>query len=276
MILNVIFILLSLGGSAVTWLTNQEMHPAWILALIPAFYVGIVVIYFAALFIASLLMPRRAPKRISPVCRFFIWFTMEWLMLIMGIRIKLTGAEIIPDCPCVLVSNHRSDFDPMTVLAVLKKRKLAYISKESNFKIPIVGPFIRHAGFVAIDRGNGVRAVRTLQKAAQSMNSEGIDVGIYPEGTRSKTGKLLRFKTGAAYLAQEAKAPIVIMTTQGTEKISKRFLFSPVRVQLDVIEVIDRERVLNTPQNELTDYIRSVVAAHLPPEVSEDGAAAQE
>ena len=61
MILNVIFILLSLGGSAVTWLTNQEMHPAWILALIPAFYVGIVVIYFAVLFIASLLMPRRAP-----------------------------------------------------------------------------------------------------------------------------------------------------------------------------------------------------------------------
>lgn len=274
MLMNVILILLSLGGSALTWILNQEtMHPAWMIALIPAFYVGIVILYFAVLFVASLLMPRRAPKRISPVCRFFIWFTMEWLMLVMGIRIKLTGAELLPDCPCVLVSNHRSDFDPMTVLAVLKKRKLAYISKESNFKIPIVGPFIRQAGFVAIDRGNGVRAVRTLQKAAQSMNSEGIDVGIYPEGTRSKTGKLLRFKTGAAYLAREANAPIVIMVTQGTEKISKRFLLSPVRVTLDIVEVIDRETVQNTSQNELTDHIRRVVAAHLPAEAVEENQA---
>ena len=157
----------------------------------------------------------------------------------------------------------------MTVLAALNKRKLAYISKEANFKIPIVGPFIRQAGFVGIDRANGIRAVRTLQAAADRMKSEGVDIGIYPEGTRSKTGKLLRFKTGACYLAQLANAPIVIMTTQGTEKISKRFLFSPIVVELNIIEVIDRERVNATSQKELTDYIRQVVAANLPPEAED-------
>ena len=266
MILNVILVLLSLIASGIVWLGGQVGHPAWLLLVIPAFYVGITLLYFVLLFLASLMMPKKAPKKVSKVCRFFIWFTLRWLLLVMGVRVRLTGEEKLPDCPCVLVSNHRSDFDPMTVLAALNKRKLAYISKEANFKIPIAGPFIRQAGFIGIDRGNGVRAVRTLQTVAERMKSEGVDVGIYPEGTRSKTGKLLRFKTGAAYLAQLANAPIVIMTTQGTEKISKRFLFSPIVVELDIIEVIDRERVNALTQNELTDYIREVVASNLPPE----------
>ena len=266
MILNVIFVLLSLVGSAAFWLNRQGIHPAWLLLVIPAFYVGIVLLYFVVLFLVSLFMPKRSPKKISKVCRFFIWITMNWLMPMMGIRVKLTGAELLPNEPCVLVSNHRSDFDPMTVLAVLKCRKLVYISKEGNFKIPIVGPFIRQAGFIAIDRGHGIRAVKTLQHAAERMQTEGVDVGIYPEGTRSKTGKLLRFKTGACYLAQQANAPIVIMTTQGTERISKRFLLSPVCVKLDIVEVIDRETVQNTSQNDLIERIRTTVESHLPPE----------
>lgn len=266
MILNVIFVLLSLICSAAVWLCGQGFHPAWLLLVIPAFYVGIALLYFAVLFVASLFMPKKSPERTSKVCRFFIWFTMKWLMLVMGIRIKLTGAELLPAEPCVIVSNHRSDFDPMTVLAVLNKRKLIYISKEGNFKIPIVGGFIRQAGFIAIDRGNGVRAVRALQSAADRMASEGVDVGIYPEGTRSKTGKLLRFKTGACYLAQQANAPIVVMTTQGTEKISKRFLLSPIRVELNIVEVIDRETVQSTPQNDLIAHIRETVERNLPPE----------
>ena len=269
MILNVAFVLLSLIGSAITWLSVQGVHPAWLLLMIPAFYVGIVLLYFVILFLVSLFMPKRSPKKISKVCRFFIWVTMNWLMPMMGIRIKLTGAELLPDEPCVLVSNHRSDFDPMTVLAVLRQRKLIYISKEGNFKIPLVGPFIRQAGFIAIDRGNGIRAVKTLQNAAERMKSEQVDVGIYPEGTRSKTGKLLRFKTGACYLAQQANAPIVVMTTQGTEKISKRFLLSPVCVQLDIVEIIDRETVQNTSQNDLIAHIRETVEKNLPPEADE-------
>lgn len=266
MLLNVFFVLVSLIGSAIVWLGGQGSHPAWLLLMIPAFYVGITLLYFLILFLVSLFMPKRSPKHISKVCRFFIWVTMKWLMQMMGIQIKVTGEELLPQEPCVLVSNHRSDFDPMTVLAVLNQRKLIYISKEGNFKIPIVGPFIRQAGFIAIDRGNGIRAVRALQVAAERMTSEGVDVGIYPEGTRSKTGKLLRFKTGACYLAQQANAPIVVMTTQGTEKISKRFLLTPVRVELNIVEVIDRETVQQLSQNDLIARIREIVERNLPPE----------
>ncbi len=265
MILNLIFLPLS-AVATVLFCLGGSLSPWWSPLLFIGSYASLVVIYFAGLGVASLILACREPKRSSAVCRWLTMHTMHWLMPLMGVFIRLEGAELIPDCPCVLVSNHRSDFDPLTMLAVLRNRKLTYISKAENFKIPIVGPFMRHAGFVGIDRGNGLRAVKSLQTAAELMKRDGLDFGVYPEGTRSKTCKLLRFKTGACYLAQMAEAPIVIMTTEGTERISHRFPLSPVRVSLRVWEVIDRERVMAADQKELTDYIRSVVAAHLPPD----------
>ena len=265
MTLNIIILALSLIGSVSLWLGLSSFSAWWLLLLVPAFYVGVTFLYYFTLWIVSLFLPKHEPKRTSAICRFFTWLSMDWLMLVMGIRIKTTGAELLPNTPCVFVSNHRSDFDPMTMLAVFKKRKLVYISKEGNFKIPIVGPFIRQAGFISIDRANGVRAVRTLNHAADRMKEEGLDVGIYPEGTRSKNLKLLRFKTGAFYLAQKAEAPIVVMTTRGTEKISGGgFLFRRVRVELKILEVFDRETVMNTSQEELAARARALIEADLP------------
>jgi len=157
------------------------------------------------------------------------------------------------------VSNHRSDFDPMSVLGVLKGRKLAYISKEANFKIPVVGNFIHHAGFLAIDRGNGMRALRTLKQAAELMQSCKMDMGVYPEGTRSKKGELLRFKAGAFILAKKADAPIVVMVTKGTENISKNVPFRATNVELNILSVIDRETVQTLTQEELRDRVQEIV-----------------
>ncbi len=263
MLMNILLVAVAIGASLAIFLGVGGFSAWWLLLLIPGCYLGAVILYFAVLFVISLFMPRKEPKKTSNVCRFFIWFTMDWLMGMMGIRVKLTGAEQFPDCPCVLVSNHRSDFDPMTLLAVFRKRRLVYISKQENFKIPIVGPFIRNAGFLAIDRENGMRALRTLKAAGERMKEERLDVGIYPEGTRSRTGKLLRFKSGAFYLAQKADAPIVVLTTRGTEKINKRFLFTPVTVFLDVVAVLDRETVASLSVDELATKTRSIIEEHL-------------
>lgn len=151
----------------------------------------------------------------------------------------------------------------MTLLAVFKKRRIVYIAKKEIFKLPVVGPFICHAGFLAIDRGNGMRALRTLKSAAERIKNEKLDVGIYPEGTRSRTGKLLRFKPGAFYLAKEASAPIVILTTRGTERVSKRFFFIPLTVHLDVVEVIDTETVSALSVEELAAKTRATVEEKL-------------
>ena len=137
--------------------------------------------------------------------------------------------------------------------------RLAFISKESNMKIPLVGTYIYHAGFFGIDRENGMRALRTLKSAAELMKATGIDMGIYPEGTRSKTGELLEFKPGAFLLAKRADAPVVIMATRGTEQVVRNFPFRRTKVEFEILEVIEKERVKELSIEELSAYVRSVL-----------------
>ena len=260
MLLNVLFLIIAALSAVGLCAFVPAISFWWLVPLFIGGYVGAFLLYMFFLSVCALCMPKR--KKIhSPkaFCAFFIRITMDWLMRVFRIRVNLTGTDLLPNEPCVLVSNHRSDFDPMAVLGVLRGRKLAYISKEANFKIPVVGNFIHHAGFLAIDRGNGMRALRTLKQAAEMMQNCKMDIGIYPEGTRSKTGELLRFKAGAFILAKKADAPIVVMVTKGTENISKNVPFRATNVELNILSVIDRETVQNLTQEELRDRVQEIV-----------------
>ncbi len=163
----------------------------------------------------------------------------------------------MPQSPVVLVSNHLSDFDPMAILARPAGRKIVFVSKEENFKIPMAGPYIKASGFLAIDRQNAMKAMRTMKKAADLMETEQIDVGIYPEGTRSKTGELLDFKSGAFFLAKRAGVPIVIVSTEGTAEIKKRAPFRRSNVVLTVLDVVDAETVKEKSLDEIATYCRN-------------------
>ncbi len=264
MLLNVIFLLLAALGTAAVYLASPALSLWWVVPILLGAFVGVIVLYLIFLFVASLFLPRKKPiKKPSEFCRFMIWITMNWLMSLLRVRVTVEGREKLPAEPCVIVSNHRSDFDPMTMLAVLRERNLVYISKESNFKIPIVGSFIYHAGFLAIDRNNARRALRTLAGAAEMMNRIGVDVGIYPEGTRSRTGKMLRFKSGAFVLAQSANAPVVVLATTGTEKISKNVPFRATKVKMQVLEVLDAKRVQSMTTDDLCTYTHDLIERHV-------------
>lgn len=260
MILNLIFFAIAAVATVGLYVGVPTLSLAWILPLLIGFFVGAVVLFFVWLFICSLFLSLKKPvKKPNEFCRFMIGFTMDWLMHLLRIKITLRGRETLPQEPCVIISNHRSDFDPMTLLAVLRERNLVYISKESNFKIPIVGRFIYRAGFLPIDRNNGRRALQTLAHAAEMMQAIGVDVGIYPEGTRSRTGNMLRFKSGAFVLAQKANAPVVVLSTKGTERISKNVPFRKTRVDMEVLEVIDAARVQEMSLDELCAYTHDLI-----------------
>lgn len=264
MILNVIFFLLAALGTAGVYLAAPTLSWLWILPILIGAFLAVIILYFAVLFVISLFLATKKPiKKQNPFCRFMIWITMDWLMMLANIRVTVKGAEILPEEPCVIISNHLSDFDPLTLLAVMPKRKIGYICKDAVLKIPIVGPFIYRAGFLPIDRKNGVRAVRTLQRAAELMKEADMSVGIYPEGTRSRTGELLRFKPGAFMLAQDADAPVVVMTTKGTDRISKNVPFRRTEVELEFIEVLSKETVAQTSAKELCESTRQTIEEHL-------------
>jgi 1-acyl-sn-glycerol-3-phosphate acyltransferase len=132
-----------------------------------------------------------------------------------GIRLHVTGKEhMLPHETYLVMSNHQSLYD-IPVLFQVVGPNVRMITKEELFRVPVFGKALAAGGFISIDRSNRRAAIRSLDRA-RALLASGTHVWIAPEGTRSKTGKLLPFKKGAFYLALESGLPILPVTLSGT------------------------------------------------------------
>ena len=129
------------------------------------------------------------------------------------------------------------------ILGALKGWKIAFVSKPEDLKVPFFGRIIRRCCFLPIDREDPRKAIVTINKAANLLKGQEVSVGIYPEGTRSKTGQLLPFHNGVFKIAQKAGTPIVVLSITGTEKICTRTPFQPTDVYLDVLDIFPGEDI---------------------------------
>lgn len=226
-------------------------------------FLALNVLFLLLLFMISLFFPKGEPKKESRFWRRWTVHAVRWILDMLRVRVKVEGRELLPGEPVVLVSNHRSDFDPMAAMVAFSHRPLVYISKESNLRIPIAGAFVRRCHFLPIDRENPRSALATLKHAASLMREEGLDIGIYPEGTRSYKGGPKPFKEGAFLMAKQAGAPIVLMTTEGTEEIAGHVILRRNIVRLRVLRVISAEEVAATTARELTRLSEETLLAAL-------------
>jgi 1-acyl-sn-glycerol-3-phosphate acyltransferase len=135
---------------------------------------------------------------------------------ILGLKVDREGADPSPaDGPVVYMSNHLSLLDgPLLFLAI--PRHVRIIMKKSIFRIPVIGPSMRYAGFVPVDRKgrNGGRIA--IEQAVEVIKDKGYSFLIFPEGTRSRTGGLQAFRRGGFFLARAAGVPIVPVSIRGT------------------------------------------------------------
>ncbi|MBQ3147441.1 MAG: 1-acyl-sn-glycerol-3-phosphate acyltransferase [Oscillospiraceae bacterium] len=233
----------------------------YILAAIPAaFLLYVLFLGVCCLFID----PQKEYDKDSPFYRFLLDSATAAAIKLLRIRVHVSGAENIPkDAKVLFVSNHRSNFDPIITWYALKKWKLAFVSKPSNFKIPFFGRIIRKCCFLPIDRKNPKKAIVTINKAAKLLKEQEVSVGIYPEGTRSKTCVLLPMHNGVFKVAQKAEAPIVVLSITGTEKISGRTPFRPTDVYLDVLEVFPGENIKNMKTEMIGVLVRHLMAGNI-------------
>ena len=160
----------------------------------------------------------------NPSGRLVHWFARWWartLLRVGRIRVHLEGLENIPaGKPCVLVSNHASAAD-IPILFGSLPIQFRIIAKDSLFHIPVLGWCMRLAGYISINRTNPKKALRSLKKAARQIR-EGYPAVVFPEGTRSRTGELQPFKTGAFLLAIESGVPVVPVGISGSFEILVR------------------------------------------------------
>ena len=222
---------------------------------------ALLLMYLLFLGVCCLLVnPEKEYDKNSPFYRVLLDSATAMVMKLLRIRVHVNGVEKIPkDTKVLFVSNHRSNFDPIVTWYALKKWKIAFVSKPSNFKIPFFGRIIRKCCFMPIDRENPRNAIVTINKAAKLLKKQEVSIGIYPEGTRSKHGQLLPFHNGVFKIAQKAEAFIVVLCVTGTEKISKQTPFRRTDVYLDVLEVFSVQGIKETKTEMIGTAVRRLI-----------------
>jgi len=186
-----------------------------------------------------------------------------------GIRLDVKGREnIAPGEPFVVMSNHQSHYD-IPVLYQALRIPLRMVAKKEIFRIPFMAGAMRAAGFVEIDRKDPASAIRAL-KLAHAQLGDAVSLWIAPEGTRSKTGRLGKFKKGGFHLAKEAGMRILPVAIDGT-----RFALPAggVRVtrgamaHVTILPPIDPMQYGNL--GELVVAVRAVISSAVPESVRE-------
>jgi 1-acyl-sn-glycerol-3-phosphate acyltransferase len=135
-----------------------------------------------------------------------------------GVSVTLAGAEHLPDGPVIFMSNHQSNFDILALLAAMP-RQIHWIAKKELFEIPVFGPSMRRGGYIPLDRGDGRKALQSMDEAAATIH-HGKSVVLFPEGTRTPDGNLLPFKRGGFILARKADVPVIPITINGSGRIN--------------------------------------------------------
>lgn len=168
-------------------------------------------------------------------------------------RINVTGLHHVPEeGAAIFCPNHISFFDSL-VLPVVLPRRISYVGKAEymdSWKTRYIFPAI---GMIPIDRGGGSASQRALDTAARVLD-QGEFFGIYPEGTRSRDGRLHRGKTGPARLALRTGAPIIPVGLRGTDHIQPAgaALPKPFRsCQINIGKPIDVTRYLDRSDDRL-------------------------
>lgn len=131
------------------------------------------------------------------------------------IKVKTNGfGHLEKNKSYIFISNHQSLFDIFVIYGWIPYI-FKWIMKNDLKKIPFVGTACASAGHIFIDRTNPIEAKHSLEKAAEKLK-HGNSVVVFPEGTRTRTGKMNRFKRGAFMLASELNLPIVPITLSGS------------------------------------------------------------
>ncbi len=181
-----------------------------------------------------------------------------------GIRVEPVWQERLdPSLRYIFLSNHVSNLDPPILLPLLPL-PIAVVLKRSLMKIPILGWAMRLARYIPVDRDGRVESAVESAEIAKRTLASGVHILSFPEGTRSRDGRLQPFKKGPFYMAEESGAPIVPISIYGTESMMKKgsmkifpatahvIFHAPVRPQ----DYANRE--------DLMEAIHAIVASGLP------------
>jgi fatty-acyl-CoA synthase len=183
-----------------------------------AYLALVLALLFATLWPLAMLLPRRASARVAQAaCRL--------LLFLAGIRVSVDGRERLAAAGrCVVAANHASYLDVPLLLAVLPPDVL-FVAKKEVLAWPLVGPFLRKAGHLTVDRWDMQRGLADADKVVRALETS--TVLFFPEGTFTHQAGLRPFRLGAFQAAAETGLPILPLALRGTRRILRDGLWRP-------------------------------------------------
>lgn len=184
---------------------------------------------------------------------------------ILGIRLDASGIERIDKrVPYVFMANHLSLIDGPLLFMLIPQFVRVLLKKEA-FRIPVIGQAMRQVGFVSVDRKGLKGGKKSIDRATRMIKEKGISFLIFPEGTRSRDGKLQPFKRGGFFLAVNSQVPIFPVSINGSYALMPKGSFFAKKGKVGVIfhppvsvQGFDRNNL-----SQLMGKVRSVIQSGL-------------
>lgn len=232
--------------------------PVWVL------FLAMSTIILGPIAILVLLVPhldRGARFTYNYLARGWAWINLT----LTGVRVKVIGREkLYLKKHFIIMTNHQSNLDVLA-LATRLPLQLRWVAKRELLKVPIFGTAIKRMGMIFIDRKDPEKAHESMKKAGEKIRS-GLTVIIFPEGTRSRDGKLLEFKKGGFVMALQTKTPILPITINGSRFcLPKGGLFSlrPGKIQMVIHDIVDVTGLTIEDRDTLLIRVRAVIEGGL-------------
>lgn len=184
----------------------------------------------------------------------------SWLRWAAGVNVEVTVHSDLPNKPFVAVCNHQSEWETLYLASLLCPS--AIVMKEALLRIPVYGWGQRFLKPIAIDRGSPRAAIRAIVSQGTTRIEEGINVLIFPEGTRVNAGEIKKYARTAFKLASDNQVPLVpIVHNSGVYWGKKGFVKGTIKIVIG--EALDANTGLSADQMTIAveNWSRETLAA---------------
>jgi len=181
-----------------------------------------------------------------------------------GIHVHVEGLENVPAGVCIFAANHVSNMDPLAFVPAIPRR-VSLLAKKEVFRIPVLSKAMRMAKLIPVDRDDREAAASSVDIAVQYLH-EGLSFAVYPEGTRSRDGRLLPFKKGTFLMAIQAGVPVVPVSIVGAQALMRKgeWILRPGDVTIRFGPAVDAAKYSLDQRADLLNKVQALVAAGLP------------
>ena len=263
---------LSLAAALAVFLAAESVWAA-VGGFFGAFLLQALAVFLYLLYLCSRVDQNVPQEEDDPHYRKVTDLVLQSVLPILQIHIHKTGMEKVPqNGRFLLVCNHCNDSDPIILMRVFAKYRLAFISKKENSTMFVIGPMMHKLQCQLINRENDREALKTILKCIQILKEDKASVAVFPEGgILSEDGKLHHFKPGVFKIAQKAGVPVVVCSLKNTKDVVHNLLrLKPSHVQMDVLDVISADTVKSLKTVEIAEMAHALMAENLGPDLIAD------